>query len=647
MKLRQKLLLAALPAMLGGIIVLGVLSYLHSRDLVYEYEQQQATHVVKQFLDDFIKRRQRLLQRTDTASIESFVERYQMEALREIGSVASEVGRRVSVFDLSDGSVILRTGVSEADSPGPRVLLNAAHEWRIARASRTEPSTGIFEDTPYAAVKDEVWNWALVIAVDPNLIHDEISKIGRNTIIVTLISALITTLIFNWISRRAIIDPVQNLKLAAVRIAQGETVEQIPIDSSDEIGELARSLERMVEELSRAVEEAKAADRSKSAFLANMSHEIRTPMNGILGMAQLLNETRLEADQKNYVRMILRSGTQLKTIIDDILDLSKLDAAQVEIESLPVDLNTLVEQVASHFSLDATSKGNRIVTLLPAGEPTWVLTDPTRLQQCLMNLIGNANKFTSGGTIEIALHCAAQATGRIEVAIAVKDSGIGISEAAQSQLFERFMQSDSSTTRRFGGTGLGLSIVKELATLMGGSIEVESREGQGSTFTLRFQWESVRPAQPEAKDEPKSRVPDLGGARVLVAEDNQINQILIRQLLKKCGIDCIVVENGASAVEALKTERYDLVLMDIQMPVLDGIEATREIRAGAAGQGDIPIVALTANVMADDRKLYLSEGFSAIVAKPIEIEEFYGCLAGLIGSDAEPLGPRAPQAATG
>ena len=633
--------------MLGGIIVLGVLSYLHSHDLVYDYEQQQAAHVVKQFLDDFIGRRQRLLQRTDTASIESFVERYQTEALREIDSVASQAGRRVSVFNLNDGSVILRTGLSPADSPGERALLKAAEEWRIALASRTEPSTGIFEDTPYAAVRDETWNWALVIAVDPNLIHDEISKIGRNTIIVTLVSALITALIFNWIGRRAIIDPVQKLKLAAVRIAEGETVAQVPIDSSDEIGELARSLETMVEELSRAVEEATAADRSKSAFLANMSHEIRTPMNGILGMAQLLNETQLEADQKNYVRMILRSGTQLKTIIDDILDLSKLDAAQVEIESLPVDLNALVEQVASHFSLDATSRGNRIVTQLPAGEPPWVLTDPTRLQQCLMNLIGNANKFTDNGTIEIELRCKAQATGRLEVAIAVKDSGIGISEAAQSQLFERFMQSDSSTTRRFGGTGLGLSIVKELVTLMGGSIQVESREGQGSTFTLLFHWEPVRPELPDPKDEMKSWIPDLGGARVLVAEDNKINQVLIRQLLKKCGIDCIVVDNGASAVEALMKDSYDLVLMDIQMPVLDGIEATREIRASAEGHGDVPIVALTANVMADDRKLYLSEGFSAIVAKPIEIEEFYGCLAGLLRSDAMPPGLCVPQAATG
>ena len=616
--------------MLAGIVILGILSYLHSRDLIYSYEKQEAAHHIHQFIYEFIGRRQRLLERTNTADIPSFVQRYQAEALEEIDNFATKAGRQVSIFDLTEDKLILRTGLSDDDLPRSQPVLPASEEKRIALSSQVETTIGVVGETPYASAKDEKWNWALVVSVDPDLILDEISKIGRNTILITLISALITTFIFNWISRRAIIEPVQDLKLAAVRIAKGETVEQIPIDSSDEIGELARSLETMVQELSRAVKEAKAADRSKSAFLANMSHEIRTPMNGILGMAQLLNETELATDQKNYVGMILRSGAQLKTIIDDILDLSKLDAAQVEIESLPVDLHATVEQVASHFHHDATAQGNHIVTHLPAGDPTWVLTDPTRLQQCLMNLVGNANKFTSNGTIEISLRCDLQADDRLRAEISVKDSGIGIPEAAQAQLFERFTQSDSSTTRRFGGTGLGLSIVKELVNLMGGSIGLESGVGEGSTFSLQFEWETVQPAASKEEGKAESRVPDLAGARVLVAEDNGINQILIRQLLQKCGIDCTIVDNGVSAVEATSKESYDLILMDIQMPVLDGVEATRRIRNASGPESAIPIVALTANVMTEDRKLYAEEGFTALVAKPIDVQQMYGCLYRLI-----------------
>ena len=647
MKLSQKLILAALPSMILGIVLIGTLSYLHSRDLIYQYEKRQLEHYAEQFINDFVDRRQRILERTNTENIPSFVDRYRAEAIKEIDTYANQIGRHVSIFDTASGDLVLHTDHTHTSPNLPDQPIPNDEAWRIAQASDTKSMSGVYEEAPYAAAAYEKWNWALVISADRDAVLGAISKIGIATVAVTLVTALLTVWIFNRITRRAIIEPVQKLKTAAARFARGEAFRQIPIQSSDEIGELARDFERMAQEISRAVDEAKAANESKSVFLANMSHEIRTPMNGVMGMAQLLEKSDLDEQQRHYLRVILESGTRLKSIIDDILDLSKLDAAQVSIESLPVELNALVEQVCALFRPDAEARGNRLLAEVPEGDSVWVMTDPTRLHQCIANLVSNANKFTSDGKITVALSYEARSDDRIDAEISVTDTGIGVPESAQAKLFERFTQSDASTTRRFGGTGLGLPIVKELVRLMRGQIDLQSVQGEGSTFTLSFSWQRSEPQAPKPELSASGSVPDLTGLRVLVAEDNRINQILIQNIFEPTGADCQVVGDGLEAVEAALERDYDLILMDVQMPNLDGVEAMRRIRQASSPRAAIPIVALTANAMAGDRERYLAEGFTEHFAKPIDVAALYAQIEAITGAGRRSPGPCEPLAALG
>lgn len=360
---------------------------------------------------------------------------------------------------------------------------------------------------------------------------------------------------------------------------------------------------------------ANAASEAKSTFLATMSHEIRTPLNGILGMAQAMRSDATAKDQIERLEVIQTSGAALLAVLNDVLDLAKIEAGRLECVTEAFDPAELAGQVANSFSSLADAKGVNLSLKIKTGAAGLYLGDPVRLRQVLSNLVSNAVKFTDHGSIQLEV----SRTGDRHRFV-VADTGVGVGADQIPHLFEKFSQVDSSTTRRHGGTGLGLSISAALCALMKGQIDVESEPGRGSRFTVTLPLAAHSGAAPTM--EPRSQGRELAGLRLLAAEDHAVNQIVLRSLLSQFGIDAVIVANGEEAVDAWRREPWDLVLMDVQMPVLDGVAATRMIRALEAetGRARSPILALTANTMSHHLAEYTAAGMDGCIAKPIDAE---------------------------
>lgn len=405
---------------------------------------------------------------------------------------------------------------------------------------------------------------------------------------------------------------------------------------------LKEEVERQTLQLRLALERAGAATKAKDEFLANLSHEVRTPLNAIIGLISLLRKTQMSDEQGSYVQLMHSSSAALLEILNDVLDFSKIEAGKLALESVAFSLTQWAEDTVTPHALQASMKGIKMYVDVDPALPANVIGDPGRLRQVLVNLLSNAVKFTKAGSIQVKLMRLSNRTNdsieTIQLGIKVKDSGIGMSAKQQEHIFDAFTQADASTTRRFGGTGLGLAICQRLVTAMGGKLSVVSSPGRGSEFRFNVPMRQANPADVAMTVPHALEATHWAGLKVLVAEDQPINQLLIRKLLEGTGSELTLVSDGMQAIDHWERRPVDLILMDVQMPVMDGMAATAEIRRREKAKGSYTrIIALTAHAMPGDQARCLAAGMNGYVTKPVSIEALNACVRQVLNEAAPDL----------
>jgi len=483
---------------------------------------------------------------------------------------------------------------------------------------------------------------SLYIKSNLNQVNEQI-KIAIITGLLILIISIIISYVLTYVIQRIIIDPILNLASISSRISENKDFStKINIKRDDEIGTLVNSFNNMLSEidkqnleLTNAKNKAELSSIAKEQFLANMSHEIRTPLNGIDGMAKLLEKTLLTKEQKEYNLAIRTSSDNLLVIINDILDFSKIEAGKLSIEEIGFSLNESINRVINTMSYKAEEKGINLALEIDANISEILIGDPTRLNQIIINLLNNAIKFTSKGCVTLKCKLVEKTSTQNKIKFEVIDTGIGIDSRKISKIFGSFSQEDGSTTRKFGGTGLGLTISKQLVELFNGELKVISEKGKGAIFYFTVEY-PIGSLKDWLKEEAAvMNWESLEHKKVLLVEDNKINQLLAATILKNWKMKVEVAENGLIAIEKLKNENFDVVLMDMQMPIMGGIEATVIIREEL--KLSIPIIALTARAIKGIDKECMEAGMNDYISKPFNQSELFNKILNLINYGTKAL----------
>ena len=500
-----------------------------------------------------------------------------------------------------------------------------------------------------SAAKSNFWSegiqlpmtgWVLLCFVPESAAYSRANVQFQETLFIFLCGLLLLSIFLYWQVDFRIITPIQRLAIATDAVTEGNFEHQLETNrgAGRELAEVAHNFNRMTETLRKSIKEAvknasekqtaEKSNRMKSVFLANMSHEIRTPMNGIIGLADLLATSNLDEQQHQYIELIRSSADALLTIINDILDHSKIEAGKLLIETYPFDLKRLIKELSFSFTNIARQKSVHFVTTISEEVPQYVMGDANRLRQVLNNFLSNAVKFTPvDGKVELSLFVLSDPGKTGWLRFEISDSGIGISDDQQSRLFSPFEQADTSTSRKFGGTGLGLAITKKLIEMMGGSVDYSSTYGAGSVFWCELPLRESYQTMGTGKYPTESSI--SAPLHILLVDDVKINLIVLSSMLQQWGHMTETAENGLQAIELLKTHKYDVVFMDCQMPEMDGYECARRLRLPETGalNPKIPIIAVTAHAMTGDKERCLTSGMDDYISKPINHNELRSKLA--------------------